>query len=192
MSSKYIDITAIIQVIGNVFNNPSLLDETDKYTIIDEDFPDQFHKIVFGSIFKLHELGAKKITLNSINDFLATRPKSEAIYKAQKGDEWLMKTSESASIETFNYYYDRLKKFSLLRAFDSFGIDVTDIYDPDNILDTKKKQIQEDILDNSSLSKIADIVNNKIDEIRLKYVDDCYEESEQAGDGVFDLIESFK
>ena len=192
MNSKYVDITAIIQVIGNVFNNPSLLDETDKYVIIDEDFQDQFHKIVFGSIFKLHELGAQKITLNNINDFLATRPKSEAVYKAQKGDEWLLKISEAASIETFNYYYDRLKKFSLLRAYDSFGIDVSDIYDPDNILDAKKKQAQEDVLDNSSLSKLADMVDSKIDAIRLKYVEDCYEESEQAGDGVFDLIDSFK
>ena len=52
MSSKYVDVTAIMQVIGNVFKNPSLLDETDKYTITDEDFPDEFHKIVFGTLYK--------------------------------------------------------------------------------------------------------------------------------------------
>jgi replicative DNA helicase len=192
MSSKYVDTTAIMQVIGTVFNNPSLLDETDKYTITDDDFPDQFHKIVFGSIFKLHELGVQKISLININDFLSTRPKSEAVYKTQKGDEWLLKIAEAATEETFNYYYNRLKKFSLLRAYDNFGIDVTDIYDPDNILDLKKKQIQEDSLDNSSLNQLADLIDNKIDAIRIKYVDECYDESEQAGDGIFDLIESFK
>ena len=79
MSSKYVDTTSIMQVIGNVFKNPSLLDETDKYVLTDEDFPDAFHKIIFGSIFKLHELGAKQITIANINDFLSTRPKSEAI-----------------------------------------------------------------------------------------------------------------
>ena len=47
MSSKYIDIPAIVQVIGNVFNNPSLLDMTDKYTVTEEDFVEDFHKIVF-------------------------------------------------------------------------------------------------------------------------------------------------
>lgn len=192
MSSKYTDITAIMQVIGNVFNNPSLLDETDKYTITDEDFPDQFHKIVFGSIFKLHELGAKQISLTNINDFLATRPKSEAVYKSQKGDEWLLKVVDSIIPDSFNYYYDRLKKFSLLRAYNNFGVDVSDIYDPDNILDAKKKQQQEDILDNSTLVEIADIINNKIEGIRLKFVDNCYEESIPAGDDIFDLIESFK
>ena len=192
MASKYVDTTAVIQVIGNVFHNPSLLDETDKYTIIDEDFSEQFHKIVFGSILKLHELGAQKINLNSINDFLESRPKSLAIYKAQKGDEWLTKILSNIDENTFDYYYNRLKKFSLLRAYDNFGIDITDIYDPDNILDLKKKQLQEDIVDNSTLEQIAQLVDDKIEAIKIKYVDDCYEESEQAGSGVFDLIESFK
>ena len=58
MSSKYVDTTSIIQVIGNIFNNPSLLDLEDKYIISDEDFVNDFHKIVFGSIYKIHELGA--------------------------------------------------------------------------------------------------------------------------------------
>ena len=46
MASKYTDPTAIMQVIGCVYNTPQLLDFTDKYTIVDEDFPDEFHKIV--------------------------------------------------------------------------------------------------------------------------------------------------
>lgn len=181
-----------MQVIGNVYKNPSLLDQTDKYVITDEDFPDQFHKIAFGTIFKLHELGAQKITLNDIVNFLSTRPKSEAIFKQQKGEAWFTKIIDSVIPESFDYYYDRLKKFSLLRAYDNFGIDVSDIYDIDNILDSKKKQQQEDILDNSSLTQIADMIDSKIDAIRLKFVDDCYEEAEQAGEGIFDLIESFK
>ena len=38
MSSKYNDPTATMQVIGCVFNNPEILDITDKYIIRDEDF----------------------------------------------------------------------------------------------------------------------------------------------------------
>jgi replicative DNA helicase len=86
MSSKYTDNTAIMQVIGCVFNDLSLLEYTEKYSIIEEDFPDQFHKIVFGSIYKIHEMGAKQITLENISDFLSTRPKSEAIFKKEKYD----------------------------------------------------------------------------------------------------------
>ena len=192
MASKYVDTTAIMQVIGTVFNNPQILEYTDKYTIIDEDFADEFHRIAFGAIYKIHELGADKITLENISDFLSSRPKSAAIFKQQKGEEWLLKVSETCLPEAFDYYYNRLKKFTLLRAYDSCGIDVTDIYDADNILDVKKKQIQEDLLDNSTLDQIADKIDNKIEGIRLQYVDDTYGEAIQAGDGIHGLINSLK
>ena len=192
MASKYIDTTAIMQVIGSVFKNPQILEYTDKYSIVDEDFADDFHKIAFGAIYKIYELGADKITLENISDFLASRPKSAAIFKQQKGEEWLLKVSETCLPEAFDYYYGRLKKFTLLRAYDAYGVDVSDIYDPDNILDAKKKQVQEDLLDNSTLEQIADKIDNKIEMIRLKYVDDVGGEAIQAGDGIIELINNLK
>jgi replicative DNA helicase len=140
----------------------------------------------------MHELGANKITLESISDFLSSRPKSAAVYKEGRGEEWLLKVAESTMTSAFDYYYGRLKKFSLLRAYDNCGIDISDIYDIDNILDTKKKQLQEEQLDNSTLEQIADRVDAKIDEIRLQYVDDSFGEAQQAADGIYDLIEKFK
>ena len=192
MTSKYVDITAIMQVIGCVYNTPQLLDYTDKYTITDNDFQDQFHKIAFGAIYKLHELGAESVSLESISDFLAQRPKSEAIFKQQKGEEWLLKIADNATPSTFDYYYGHLKKMSLLRAYDSYGIDVSFIYDPDNILDVKKKQIQEDYLDNATLDEIARKVDDRIDAIREEYVDDVFGEAHQAGEGILDLIDRLK
>lgn len=192
MASKYVDTTAIMQIIGCVYNTPQILDFTDKYTIVDEDFPDEFHKIAFGAIYKMHELGAQKITLENISDFLSSRPKSAGVFKQQKGEEWLLKVAETSMPSAFDYYYGRLKKFSLLRAYDNCGVDVSDIYDPDNILDTKKKQAQEDTLDNSTLEQLADRVDAKIDAIRLQYVDDAFGEAVQAADGVYDLIQKFK
>ena len=192
MASKYVDVTAIMQVVGNVFNNPQLLDFTDKYTITDEDFADEFHRITFGAIYKIHELGADKITLENISDFFSSRPKSAATFKQNKGEEWLLKVAESCLPEAFDYYYGRMKKFSLLRAYDKYGIDVSDIYDADNILDTKKKQQQEDLLDNSTLEQIADKVEGKIEGIRLQYVDDSFGVAIQAGDDIDALIDKLK
>lgn len=192
MASKYVDTTSIIQVIGCVYNNLKLLDITDRYTITDEDFPDEFHKIVFGAMYKIHELGASEVTLKNIEDFLSTRPKSAGIFKQQKGEEWIMKAAEVSNAMTFDYYYSRLKKMSLLRAYDNIGVDVSDIYDPDNILDVKKKQLQEDILDNSTLEDLANTIDDKITAVRLQYVDDVYGEAQQAGEGIFDLIDKFK
>lgn len=192
MASKYVDVTAIMQVIGCVYNNPQILEFEDKYTITDEDFPDEFHRTVFGAIYKIYELGAKTITLENLADFLSSRPKSAAIYKKNDGDKWLLKVADIASQLSFDFYYNRLKKMTLLRAYDNYGVDVSDIYDPDNILDIKKKQLQEDLLDNSSLEEIADRVDRKISDIRLKYVDDTTGEAIQAGKGVLQLIQKFK
>ena len=192
MASKYVDVTAIMQIIGCVFNNPSLLDLTDKYNIVEEDFPSDFHKVAYGAIYKLHELGVKDITLENISDFLSARPKSEAIFKQQKGEEWLLKVADNSLPNSFDYYYMRLKKMTLLRAYDNYGVDVSDIYDPDNILDVKKKQLQEDMLDNSTLEQIASKVEGKIESIRMQYVDDSFGEAAQAGEGIDELIDKFK
>ena len=190
--SKFVDVTSIMQVIGCVYNNPSLLEQTDKYVITDEDFPDKFHQIVFGAIYKIYELGAERITLKNISDFLAERPKSEAVFKKEKGDEWLLNASENATTTAFDYYYGRLKKMSLLRAYDNYGFDVSFIYDPDNILDTKKKQIQEEWLDNSSLEEIAAKIDEKVDIIKSQYIDDVHGEATQAAEGIYELLERLK
>ena len=56
-SLKYYDTASCMQVIGDVFINPNLLDLEEKYKFHEEDFPQEFHKILFGSIYNLHKLG---------------------------------------------------------------------------------------------------------------------------------------
>jgi replicative DNA helicase len=85
---------------------------------------------------------------------------------------------------TFDYYYNRMKKMTLLRAYDKVGLDVSDIYDPDNILDSKKKQAQEEYLDNAQLIDIARRIDNKIDEIKMKYIDEVDNEVQDAAAGI--------
>ena len=186
--NKYVDTPSIVQVIGCVFKSPQLLEYTDKYSITEEDFTNEFHKIIFGTIFKLHELGAERITLNSIIDYLSTRPKYEAIFIKEKGEEWITKAAENANISSFDYYYNRMKKMTLLRALDSHGINVTDIYDPDNIIDLKLRQKQEDFLDNTSLEGLAQIIQDKLDSIKADYVDGSWGEAYQAAEGLENLL----
>ena len=190
--SKYVDMTSIIQVIGAIYNNPNLLDANDRYFFNEEDFVDDFHKTVFGSIYNLHQLGTKVITLEVINDYLKERPKSLATYNAFKGNDFLVKCSELVKEDAFNYYYNRLKKMTLFRAYERAGIDLSWLYDPDEIMDLKKKQKQEDWFDNTPLEKIADVIDDKLLNIRMTYVDNATAGGTQAGDGIFELIESLK
>src|SRR5574344_202479 len=109
MKNKYVDIKSIIQVIGCIYQNPSLLDNS-AFTFSEDDFTEEFHKVVFGSIYNLHNLGATIITPATIKDYLNQRPKKLAVYTAFKGDEWLQESLETTSVATFKYYYDRMKK----------------------------------------------------------------------------------
>ncbi len=188
MKSKYVDTPAIVQIIGNIYNNPDILDN-EKYKFFEEDFPNEFHKIIFGTIYNLHTLGAKEININSIEDYLYNRPTSYGVYQSNKGREYLENVSQNVSISTFEYYYTRMKKMTLLRMYDKAGLDLKWLYDADNILDIKKKQAQEDWLDNTSLEEIADIIDRKINEIKLKYVDGTDEDYVQAGDNIEELID---
>ena len=188
---RFVDTASIIQVIGNIYTNVSILDNED-YKFYEEDFTEEFHKILFGSIFNLHMLGAKEITPAVIEDYLEQRPKKLAIYKTNKGQEYLQKISENVQLSTFDYYYQKMKKMTLLRMYDNIGMDVSWLYDPDNILDIKKKQAQEDWLDNTSLEDIAETIDKKIVDIRLKYVDDANDSAIKAGEGALELLERLK
>ena len=189
--TKYTDTTAIINIIGNIYKNPSLL-EDERYKFIEEYFPNEFHRIVFGAIYNLYQLGTKDISLAAIDDYLSQRPKQYGIYKTNKGQEYLEKAKEYADISTFPYYYNRIKKLTLLRMYqEKCGMDLSYLYDMDNILDVKKKQRQEDWLDNTTVEEIADIIDKKIQDIRLDYAEDFNKKSIQAGDGIDNLIDTF-
>jgi replicative DNA helicase len=191
MKSSYIDTKAIIQVIGSIYQNPELLDET-QYKFNPEDFPQEFHRVMFEAIYNLHALGAKVITQNTIEDYLEQRDKKYGIYKANNGGEWLQKCTESISIATFDYYYKKMKKFTLLRMYDNLGVNVSYIYDPNNVLDIKKKQQQEDWLDNHSLEEIADIINDKIEDIKLKFADNATDDIMLASEGADELFDDLR
>ena len=191
VKKKYTDIHSIVQVIGNIYKNVSLLDN-EKYKFYEEDFTEEFHKILFGSIYNLHILGAKEITPIAIEDYLEQRPRQLGIFKSNKGQEYLQQISDTVSLSTFDYYYQRMKKMTLLRMYDNIGMDVSYLYDPDNILDIKKKQAQEDWLDNTPLEEIAENLDQKILDIKLKYVDAAEEETVNAGQGATDLLNRLK
>lgn len=191
MKSSYVDTVAIMQVIGNVFNDPTLLDLTDKYVVREDDFVEDFHKIVFGSIYNIH-LKNSAVNINTIIDYLENRPKYKAVFDSNDGIDYLMKVSSFAQQDTFNYYYNRLKKMTLLRAYEDIGLDVGRLYDPSNVLDTTKKQEQEEWLDSHSLVQISDAINGMIDDIKIKYAEDERGVSYQAAEGALDLIESLE
>lgn len=192
MASKYVDTTAIMQVIGCIYKYPHLLEQEDKYFFHEEDFTEKFHQTLFGSIYNLKMLGANRIDIDDILNYLSSRPTRAAEFKTNRGEEYLERVTEIADLEKFNYYYGRMKKMTLLRHYDNFGLDVRWMYDPDNILDVAKRQTQEDWLDNTTLEDIALQIDEKIEEIKSMCVDNSFGKAQHAGSGIKGLIARLK
>mgnify|MGYP001199965365 FL=1 len=190
-SSRYTEISNLVQVIGCVYKNPKIFEKEDKYTFKEHDFYDDFHKIVFTCIYQLWQLGAKEITLPAIEDYLSQRPKAAGFFKANNGAEFLLRAADNANLSTFDYYYNRMKKMSLLRGYESLGMDLDWLYNPDEIHNLKKKQEQEDWLDNATVREIDEKINDKIDAIRESCVEDVQEYGCQLGTGIDELLDNF-
>ena len=188
---KYVDVPAIMKVIGGVFTDNSLLDSPN-YSFSEDDFPEEFHKILFGTIYNIHLINGDKITIEAIEHYLSQRPKAYGVYTSNKGREYLQRLSEITELATFDYYYQRVKKMTLFRAYQKIGFDISWLYNPDDVFNAKKKQAQEDWLDSTSIDEIADIINDKIDNIRLKYADNAGNNIVQAGDDITNFLEDLK
>ena len=190
--NKYYDANAAIQVIGCILEKPSLLDDDSNHFYTEDDFVTSFHRIMFGSIYNLYKMGTQNITTLEIEDYLKNRPEAKATYKAGGGAKWLAEAANNADILNFDYYYNRLKKMTLLRGYESIGFDMSFFYNPDELFDNQKKARQEDCLDSMSLDEISDLVEGKFDKVKMKYVDNSLGESTNVGEGIDTLLEELK
>lgn len=181
-----------MQVIGGIYLDPQKLDDKKAYHFLPEDFTEEFHRIVFGSIYNLHAQGVTEITPIIIEQYLEGRPTKLGVFKRNDGIKYLENLSKITQIGTFDYCYNRMKKMTLLRAYQDIGIDVSSIYDADNILDAKKKQAQNEWLDNTPIDEIAQLIDDKIIDIRAKFVDNDTSITQHAGTGLLELIHRFK
>ena len=111
------DKLSIIQVLGSILQNPSLIID-ENYPLTDKDFPERFHKIVFGAMDNLIRNGIQKLTEISIDDFLSKYPKQHKVFTDNDGLDYLANAKQIADVENFEYYYKTLKKFSLLNQLE--------------------------------------------------------------------------
>lgn len=188
--SKYKDTNAANGVLASIYKNPSLLEDNGRYFFHREDFTDDLH-IVFLGIFQRLYLnnGVKDFSIELVEDALQNYPESWGTYKARKGAEWLKGAEENTYdiSEGFDYYYDRLKKFSLLRRYEEMGLKVSQIYDPDE-LDLSKRQKQEEEFAELTLEDIARTFENKLEYIHQICIDNAMDESSLLGEDLFEAI----
>ena len=163
--SKYIDNNAIINVLGTLYKYPNLIEQEDRYFFDVEDYVTSFHKVIFSSIYNLKLNGLHKISTTDIEMYLEKTPNLYAIYEQSKGTAFLDSISEIVDLDKFDYYYMRMKKFTLLRRLDACGVDVRKFYDPNEIMDQKKINQQEHWFELTSLEEMANQISDSVQRI---------------------------
>ena len=184
------DKLATIQVLGSLIKKPMLLLD-ERYKLIEEDFPERFHRILYGAIENLIKNGVQNITYVNIDDYLSKYARQYKIFTDNKGTEYIINAVDIAEPENFEYYYNTLRKFGLLNLLQSKGFDTTPIYDPTEIDVDKAAQMQREF-DSYSVSDILSMYELNILELKNIYESTSDSRGCQAGNGMQELKEKYK
>lgn len=185
------DNLAVKQIIGSLMQNTLLFLE---YTDIDyQDFESKVARICFGAIKNLYKLGATKLTTIEVeNEILKIEGDAAATYKQSGGLEFLKICYEIAEPANFKIYYDRLKKYSLLRCLKKKHYDISDYYKEENEINSPLEEVEmQKRFDESSIDDILNCVEGKYNEIKSLYINGQKKKTDVA-DGIKELIADLK
>jgi len=172
--------------------NPDLLKDK-RYPLNIDDFPNGVHQLIYTCTYNLSLQGLNEIKIADIETYLNTNdPKSyNVIFENEKNLEWLSQIYEDANNSNFDYYYNKLRKLSLLRSYISEGIDVSSMLDMDEIDHIIIKQQQErfEVL---TLNEIQKYFDKKIFNVKEKFLVKDSTKRRKAGDNAEELKEKMK
>ena len=185
------------QVIGGLMKNTLLLAEYSDINI-NEDFDDKVARVCYFAIYNLYQEGASKLTEIEVDQEICKNESGAMaiLYKKENGRKTLIDAYNAAQPSNFEIYYNRVKKYSLLRRLQKEHYDISDYYIDDKeilnnpALAAKEIEVQEHF-DSSSLQEILTSVEAKFNKIRNDYLNGGKTNGDPSV-GLFELIEELK
>ena len=172
---------------GCLLKQPSLLAQP-QYPLSKNDFaPEQFHKILYLAIQCLYNEGVSEVTEIEVENIVKNKPAYFEVLQDNNYIDFINTSKELSVIENFDYYYNTIRKFALLRDLKENGIDIKEFYDE---LQNENEQVVK--LEKLSIQDILNVVELKGVKLRSKY-DTKYVRTEMvAGENTEALIEEFE
>jgi len=130
INKDFVDKYSIGYVLGCIFKEPKIIKE---YPLVSNDFTEKFHKIIFASVNNLVKQGATTLDSIIIDEYISQFEEQYRIFTKNDGINYIDNISNLIDIGNIQYYYDRVKKFSLLRRYEEEGISVKEFYDPKEV-----------------------------------------------------------
>lgn len=178
------DKTSYIHIFSALIQNPKLLLE---YKISPNDFPEKFHRVLFGAIYNLFQSGVTELSDVTIDGYLKDTPSQYKTFEDGRGIEYIEVCLERGEPANFEYHYIRVKKFSVLRRYAHLGLDVEEIY---NIgFQEEDEQILQNVkFNNMTIEQIMRHFDAKIAAIKDDFILDVDGYGGNAGDNVKDIL----
>lgn len=184
------DRTASSYVLGCLMRKPELLQD-DRFVLAQTDFYDTMQQIVFSAVFNMCQTGAATISPQDVDIYLKQYDKQYEVYKANKGYEYTLQcyqTTEQNDQSKFEYFYNRLKKFSILRDLEANGIDTTQFYNTENVLDSEEENEKLNKIETGELTRRIEAILTEIQNRHIGKDSDVQKSSE----GIRKLVEELK
>ena len=185
------DTMAYRQVIGCLMYKPLLFLEYPD--IQPQDFDFRPAKVCLFAIKKLYEAGATELSPLEVDQEIEHSGAAAAqAYKAENGLNFLKEAYEHARLGNFDFYYNRLKKYSLLRKLKKAHYDISAYYIEDkDIKDPAQEAELIDKLERASLEDILNSVEKDYSEIRNEFLNGGRVQGDPA-EGLTQLIEDLR
>ena len=165
----------------NLLFNPS-------YPLARSDFePEPMHRIIFSAIIKLAEAGAGTITEIELDNFVQNYPEKYEILQDGNFLEFVNVVKELASSESYDLYYNTVRKFSLLRDLKARKYDISKYFD--EMLDETEENAK---LNKFTIQEILDDIEFSQAKLRNKYDVNYTRDEMWAGEDTASLLEEFK
>lgn len=135
--------------------------------------------------------GCKTIDEFSVDSYLSTYTEQYEIFDKNHGLDYLASARDMCNLENYDYYYHRLRKFSLLRYYNERGYDTREIYDT-TIIDSKLLEKEQMKFDNYTEQDIVGIIENSLVIIpNMKYCTNTLTVDRQAGEGLDEIVDEY-
>ena len=184
------DKRSVLQCLGCVMKEPSLLES---YSLTREDFSEEpFHELIFSAVYNLYLQNVENIDPFAIDSYLSHYPKTYKVFEDNNGIDYCEQAIEISTLDNFDYYYKRLKKYTFLRFLKNKGYDITKLYDY-TTSDPSTQEKEEKKLDEMSVDDMIDIIENDIiTNAKIKFSSNNDSKGQLAGSNMMALKESLK
>ena len=185
--SQLYDTDASLYVLSCLMRKPLLL-QNEKYIFTETDFEKALHQIIFAAIYNIAQQGVEKIVPQDIDLYLHQYDAQYAYYKANKGYEVLLQCyqlTEESDDKQFDFYYDRCKKFSLLRDLKRSGYNVDQFYNVNAVFDKDK---EDEKLNRTNIKDILNTIRGNLATIENRHIGKEDGTSQEAAVGMRALV----